>query len=163
MKAPRKARAHRLVGAPPYVVSIHDSGPKYNDRYTVFFGWPLWQPSMGHAVPFLGFNECPTSPNMGVSQWGEGYLPGRGGLGKQINWSELPEHLQQHVIARANYPDKIQIGRLVKLEGVHKTGRDMWGFEPPDGIGYFDNAFLTKKEARAYAKAKSIILLEPRK
>lgn len=183
MKAPRKARAHRLAGAPPYVVSIHDSGPKYNDRYTVFFGWPLWQPSMGHAVPFLGFNECPASPNMGVSQWGEGYLPGRGGLGKQISWSELPEHLQQHVIARANYPDKIQIGRLVKVGNgesiwLKQVGTDskgapkyrtmtrrpsIWGFEPEDGVGYFGPTFDSKPDARAYAKAKSIILLEPRK
>lgn len=159
MNAPRKAPAHRLEGAPPYVVAVYDDGPRANDRYTVLFGWPLWQPEMGREVPCLHFNKAPTHPAVGVSLWGE--VSWRWGA-KMISWSDLPEHLQQHVIARVNYPDKILIGRLAMLEGAHKTGRDMWGFEPPEGIGHFDNAFLTKKEARAYAKANNIILLEPR-
>ena len=127
----------------------------------MLFGWPIsTDTSSDPVVQYLGFNECPTHPSMGISQWGECYANGRSGLGNLIKWSELPEHLQQHVIARANSPDRIQVGRLAKLEGAHKTGRDMWGFEPLDGIGYFDTAFLTKKEARAHAKATGIILVE---
>lgn len=158
MYHPRRASKRRLEGAPPYVLSVYDAGPKHNDRYTVFFGWPIWQESMERSVPFLGFNECPTSPNTGVSMWGELERFG-GGPGKPISWADLPEHLQKHVIARANYPEEIKVGRLVRLEGAHKTGRDMWGFEPPDGIGYFDKAFLTKKEAREYARRAGILLI----
>lgn len=160
MNRPRRATKQRLEGAPPYVAAIYDEGPKANDRYTVLFGWPIWEPAMGRDVPCLSFNECPTSPNMGISQWGE--CSGAWGA-KPIAWYDLPEHLQLHVIARANYPDKVGVRRLAKLEGAHKTGRDMWGFEPEDGIGYFSEAFLTKTEARAFCKANKIILLPEQK
>lgn len=160
MNHPRRAPKARLEGAPPYVIAVYDEGPKVGDRYTVLFGWPLWQPEMGREIPCLHFNTMPTHPAAGISLWGE--VSGRWGA-KMISWSDLPQELQRHVVSRANYPDKVKIGRLVKLEGAHKTGRDMWGFEPPDGIGYFDTAFLTKKEARKYAEANNILLLNEAK
>lgn len=180
MSAPRKSPAHRLEGAPPYVIAVYDDGPKVNDRYTVLFGWPLWQPELGREIPCLHFNEAPAHPAVGYSLWGG--VSGRWGA-KMISWSELPEHLQQHVVARANYPDKILIGRLVKVGNgesirLKQTGTDsggvpkyrtvvrrppIWGFEPEDGVGYFGPTFCNKTDARAYAKSKGIILLEPRK
>ena len=160
-RLPRRSPKAFLEGAPPYILSVFDCPDCNADRYTVLFGWPIsTDTSSDPRVQWLGFNECPTNPGKGISQWGECYANGRSGLGNLIKWSELPEHLQQHVIWRANYQDKIQIVRLAKLAGAHKTGRDMWGFEPLDGVGYFDTAFLTKKEARAHAKAKGIIIVE---
>lgn len=72
MRKPRRAPAKYLDGAPPYVLSVRDAGPTHNDRYTVVFGWPIWQPSMGRTLPYLGFNNCPGHPAAGISMWGEG-------------------------------------------------------------------------------------------
>lgn len=180
MKAPRKAPAHRLEGAPPYVIAVYDDGPKVNDRYTVLFGWPLWQPELGREIPCLHFNEAPAHPAVGYSLWGE--VSGRWGA-KMISWSDLPEHLQQHVIARANYPDKIQIGRLVKVGNgesiwLKQVGTDrkgapkyrtitrrpsIWGFEPENGVGYFGPTFDSKSDARTYAAENQIVLLRTSK
>lgn len=147
--APRRSRQKRLVGAPPYVLAIYDEG----EEYTVIFGWPLWEPKMGRTLPCLHFNALPNHPACGVSMWGE--VDGRWGA-KQIDWAELPTHLQQHVINRANYPDKVKVYPLVKLPGAHKTGRHMWGF----GTKECNYAFLTREEACKYAEKNNILLIK---
>lgn len=80
----------------------YDSGPQDNDRYTVF---PYWMNDEADDVSrrtYLGFNMTPSSPNTGVSMWGElpkGQHPGAY-LGKLIRFAELPEALRKHAIAR---------------------------------------------------------------
>lgn len=105
---PRRSSARWLVDAPEYILAVYDFGPKANDRYTVLFGGSLLDPTLlkVRKVHMLGFNEVPTSPNMGVSMWGEIDAGARVNCGKHIRWLDLPEHLRKHVIARATYnPD----------------------------------------------------------
>lgn len=100
---PRRSSARWLEQAPEYVLAVYDVGPKANDRYTVLFGGSLLEPALlaERKVYMLGFNECPNSPNMGVSMWGEIRAVDRSNLGKHIRWLDLPEHLRKHVVTRA--------------------------------------------------------------
>ncbi len=161
MSYPRKAPMKYLNGAPPYILAVYDSGPKTNDRYTVVFGWPFWDKRHPNVFPYLGFNEVPTSPNMGVSMWGE--LQGsRSGLGKLIAWESLPEHLRKHVIARANYPDPVLIMSLVKMPKSESGLKTLWAFKESDeAVGYWgDVTFEKKSEGVAYAEENLIILID---
>jgi hypothetical protein len=99
---PRRSSKRWLEEAPEYVLAVYDHGPEANDRYTVLFGGSLLDPLLlvHRKVHYLGFNECPTSPNMGVSMWGEMPVWNRDCLGKHIRWLDLPPHLRAHVIAR---------------------------------------------------------------
>jgi hypothetical protein len=96
---PRRASKRWLEGAPDYVLSVHDK-PSTNDRYTVFFGPPLWEPELGRNVLYLGMSEDPTHPQ-GVSMWGLAPSHFRDSSGRKIRWLDLPEHIRNHVIARA--------------------------------------------------------------
>ena len=142
--APRRSRQKRLVGAPPYVLAVYKEGGEAGE-YTVIFGWPLWGRKMGRTLPCLHFNSLPNHPTVGVSMWGE--VGGRWGA-KQIDWAELPDHLQRHVISRANYPDKVKVYPLVKLPGIHK-----WRFDTEA----FDRIFNSREEALDYAFENSIL------
>ncbi|MCY1283624.1 hypothetical protein D9M71_535250 [compost metagenome] len=152
--SPRRAPARYLEGAPPYVTAVRDAGTTVNDRYTVQFGWPIWQPTMGRDVPYLGF-----SSELGVSMWGQ-CSPTAGG--RLIRWDDLPLHLQAHVINRANYPDKVLVKRLVRLGNRDCSGRKFveWAFANQDGIGFWGDTFGTKALARSVARKLNIILLE---
>lgn len=173
VRKPKRAPAKRLEGAPPYILAVHDMGPKFNDRYTVVFGWPLWQADMGRRVPYLGLSEG----GVGVSMWGElSDSSDRVGCGKLISWKDLSEATRKHIVARANYPDPIKIGTLERISGhievvKIKTGADgrnrtkvtwptQWTFGAEDGIGYFGPAFETAKLAREYAEKNCIIIIK---
>lgn len=150
MRKPRHAGSEFLEGAPPYVLEVRDAGPKYNDRYAVFFGWPIWQPEMGRTLPCLVFNGSPASPNAGYSQWEE--MEARY-VGKKIAWNDLSEDLRRHVIARANHPEKIIV---VTLDHDPEHG---WLLINEDGVGGVGPDFLTKKAALAWAKANNVVIL----
>lgn len=88
----------------PTRIIVYDSGQNHNDRYTACPLGGDWK-SLGrlgkngeHHYMMLCFNSVPTSPNMGVSMWGE-YARGRH-LGKIVPFESLPEELQRHVKAR---------------------------------------------------------------
>jgi hypothetical protein len=149
---PKRATARWLEDAPPYVLSIHDAGDKANDRYTVCFGWPLWEEHMGRTVPCLGFNEVPTSPNMGVSMWGE-CAADRQGLGKKIRWNDLPLDLRKHVKSRVeSNPDPV-------LVAVLKHDLTLgWFLESQTGQTKFGPHTKTKAAALKYAKEHLIVL-----
>lgn len=150
MNKPRR-NSKRLEGAPPYVLAVYDTGPKTNDRYTVMFTWPMWDPENPRVFPYLGFNECPTSPNMGISMWGE--MHGRYGAGKPISWNDLPEHLQRHVTARANFPDPIVMAHL------KKDPHHGWLLIDHTGQGGHGPDFRKKTEAVRYAEEHNIIVM----
>jgi hypothetical protein len=97
--APRRATKRWLEGAPEYVLAVFDNKGKTWDRYTVTFGGSLWAPDMGRNVFYLGMSEHPTHPQ-GFSQWGECSASWRPHH-EQIRWLDLPEHIRNHVIARA--------------------------------------------------------------
>ncbi|WP_338924330.1 hypothetical protein V0M98_32475 (plasmid) [Pseudomonas silesiensis] len=152
---PKRASARWLEDAPPYVLSIHDSGEKVNDRYTVCFGWPLWEERMGRTVPYLGFNEVPTSPNMGVSMWGECDAH-RQGLGKKIRWNDLPVEMRKHVKARVEgSPDGVIVAIL-----RHDLTLG-WFLKSQTGQTRYGSYFKTKTSALQYAKEHLIVLAPP--
>lgn len=78
----------------------------YKDKYGYFFTHPSWG-NMGLAT-----NDSPDHPQ-GVSQFSE-YKEGPH-LGKKIKFSDVPEHIQQHVIKR-HTEKSISEGDLEKVE-----------------------------------------------
>lgn len=109
---PRRAGSRWLEGAPDYVLDVFDSRGA-GDRYTVLFTGHLlahYPPAETRRydntyVQFLGMNDAPTHPQ-GISMWGElkAYEAAafRYRCGKQrVRWLDLPEHIRNHVIARA--------------------------------------------------------------
>ena len=103
---PKRSRAQFCKDAPSYVLACYDNGEKTADRYTVIFGAPIWDSSMGRDVPYLGMSAAPEHPQ-GFSQWGEMPSHNRAACGKHIAWTDLPVHIRLHVAARANYGEKI--------------------------------------------------------
>lgn len=97
---PKRSRRQWIEQAPAYVLACYDNGGATADRYTVLFGAPLWDESMGRNVPYLGMSEAPTHPQ-GFSQWGEMPSHNRAACGRHVRWLDLPEHIRAHVIARA--------------------------------------------------------------
>lgn len=104
---PRRASVARwLQDAPPFVLDCFDH-PAAVDRYTVFLGGEHIAEWRGKWwVSYLGMSDAPTLPH-GFSQWGEitqsdaaryRYVNGR----HRVRWLDLPEHIRDHVIARAN-------------------------------------------------------------
>lgn len=110
---PRRANKKRwLEDAPEYILDVLDSkGP--GERYTVLFTGSLLVVSPEGAkqdryntyIQYLGMSDAPTHPQ-GVSMWGEmkphEAAAYRYRCGKdRIRWLDLPEHIRNHVIARA--------------------------------------------------------------
>ena len=99
---PRRAGKRWQEDAPEYVLDCFDNKGKTADRYTVLFGGSLWSPEMGRNVSYLGMSDAPTHPQ-GVSMWGEigaSWRPSH----QKVRWLDLPEHIRNHVIARATFP-----------------------------------------------------------
>lgn len=97
---PKRSRKQWTANAPKYVLACYDNGGKTCDRYTVLFGAPLWDASMGRNVPYLGMSGASSHPQ-GFSQWGEMPAHNRKACGKHIKWNDLPENIRAHVKARA--------------------------------------------------------------
>ena len=98
---PRRAGKRWLEGAPDYVLDVFDNRGQTADRYTVLMYWP----ELGEHVAYLGMSGAPTNPQ-GVSMWGDGH--GREIAGYRyreghyrVKWSDLPENIRRHVVARA--------------------------------------------------------------
>ena len=81
---------------PESIETIFDNDGKTIDRFTVIF--ELDSDSEIFFHPCLSFSIDPEHPQ-GFSQWGH-YVFDNKPLGKEINWEELPEHLQKHIIMR---------------------------------------------------------------
>lgn len=112
---PRRAGARWMQDAPEYVLSVHDNKGKTADRYTVYFGGSLaTNPSMGYSyvgtgpgntwISYLSMSDNPTYPQ-GFSQWGQ-LIAYRRSSRQRIRWLDLPEHIRNHVIARATEDDE---------------------------------------------------------
>ncbi len=105
---PRRAGKRWLAGAPEYILDVFDNKGKTCDRYTVLFGGSLLLGDgtlSGTRIPCLHMSEAPTHPQ-GCSMWGEisahEAVSCRYRFGHtRIRWMNLPEHIRQHVIARA--------------------------------------------------------------
>ncbi|MFZ3014378.1 MAG: hypothetical protein WA045_11800 [Nitrospira sp.] len=101
---PRRAGKRWQEGAPEYVLDVFDH-PKFADRYTVLFGGSMLDPQLtkDRKVYCLGLSDDPTSPN-GFSMWGEcpaSWRPSH----RRIRWLDLPQHIRDHVVARATRED----------------------------------------------------------
>ena len=103
---PRRAGKRWLKDAPDYVLDCFDNRGKTTDRYTVIFGKQFMNNLHGQCrLQLLDMSDAPTHPQ-GVSMWGEytayeiaayRYREGH----HRVAWLDLPEHIRQHVIARA--------------------------------------------------------------
>lgn len=96
---PRRASKRWQEQAPEYVLDCFDNKGATGDRYSVLFGGSLWEPSFGRKVQCLGMSNAPTSPQ-GISMWvmvDASWRPSH----QRVRWLDLPEHIRQHVIARA--------------------------------------------------------------
>lgn len=105
---PRRANLSRwLQDAPPYVLDVLDDKGA-GDRYTVIFTKEMSSVTGSYRdtwIAYLGMSGAPEHPQ-GVSMWGEfkanECAQYRYRCGKhRIRWNDLPEHIRDHVIARA--------------------------------------------------------------
>lgn len=98
---PRRASATWLEGAPEYILDVFDNKGRTADRYTVLFGGSLLDDILlkHRKVHGLAMSYCPTHPQ-GVSLWIESPTTWRPSH-QRIKWSDLPDHIQRHIIARA--------------------------------------------------------------
>jgi len=116
---PRRAGKRWQESAPSYVLDVLDNGGKTADRYTVIFGAALaFHTDAAGAIhdgpgdygrtwlQYLAMSDAPTHPQ-GFSQCGElsaydaaSYR--RASQRHRIRWLDLPEHIREHVIARAS-------------------------------------------------------------
>ena len=97
---PRRANKKWMQDAPKYVLSVHDD-PTFSDRYTIYF---VPEPESYSCLAdcrilYLGCNECPAHPAMGISIFGEVEAINRQ-TNKRIKWLDLPENIRKHVISR---------------------------------------------------------------
>lgn len=110
---PRRANKKRwLEAAPEYILDVLDNKGKSADRYTVLFtGTLLIRGSTAGSrrtdviVQYLGMSDAPSHPQ-GVSMWGEMLAHVAAAYRyrcshDRIRWLDLPEHIRNHVIARA--------------------------------------------------------------
>jgi hypothetical protein len=110
---PRRAGARWMEGAPAYILDVFDE-PTAGDRYTILFSGEFVLGDgtyAGTSIQYLGCNAQPTHPAFGVSMWGEfsaydaarfRYARGH----RRVRWLDLPEHIREHVQARATFdPD----------------------------------------------------------
>jgi hypothetical protein len=105
---PRRAAARWLEGAPEYVIACYDNRGKTADRYTVLFGGSMWTPDHARQLAECGMDtrllnslsmsDNPTHPQ-GVSQYD--YALRGSHLGRKVRWNDLPDHIRNHVIDRA--------------------------------------------------------------
>lgn len=94
---------------PEEIISIWDNGGETQDRYTIMF-----DESQGNGA-YLALDETPNSPQ-GFSQWGEGVEEGEH-LGKEIDWTDLSEETQNHIIYRL-HEGEIKEGKMEKKSAV---------------------------------------------
>lgn len=97
MYQPKRSSKRWLEGAPRALLAVYDNGGKSFDRYTAIYGAPLWEPSMGHTVPFRGMSEDPCHPQ-GFGQWGEMQSYDRAACGRKVKFSDLPEQVQRQIV-----------------------------------------------------------------
>lgn len=95
---PRRAGKRWLEEAPEYVLDVFD----FKHTWVVLFGGSLLDSALlkDRRVHCLEVNALPTSPNMGVSLWGEWQTYIRPSH-RRIRWLDLPEEVRAHVISRA--------------------------------------------------------------
>jgi len=76
-----------------YIFAVFDNGGKTQDRYTI-----LTEPwYFGKSCECLGLSDNCDTPQ-GFSQWSDCFYGEH--LGKQINFSNLPENVQEHALNR---------------------------------------------------------------
>lgn len=101
---PKRSAARWLEGAPKPVLACYDNGGKTCDRYTVLYGAPLWEPSMGRSVPYVGMNAHPFHPQ-GFGQHGDMPSYNRAACGKKIRYLDLPEDCRKLVEQDCRFDD----------------------------------------------------------
>ena len=106
---PRRASKRWLEGAPDYVLDCFDT-KDCGDRYTVVFGKEFMNhvpnyPGGDYWLSYLAMSDAPTHPQ-GISLWGEMASHQIAAYRyrnhhRRVRWNDLPEHIREHVVARA--------------------------------------------------------------
>lgn len=110
-KPRRASRGRYLEDAPDYVLSVHDAGSGYADRYAVLLTEPFWYPGMGRSVPFIAWWEG------GGTSMGEIRASDRDNAGRKIRWLDLPGPARRGIRERLERPDSVlQVNRLHDAE-----------------------------------------------
>lgn len=91
---PKRPQGFNFDGAPDCVLDCFDS-PNEFDRYTVMLYEEFWAYSMGDTVQFLAMS----ANALGYSEFGECKVHAMPSA-ERINWTDLPESVRKHVIAR---------------------------------------------------------------
>ncbi len=94
---PRRAGKRWMEDAPEYILDVF----RFPHTWIVLLGGTMLDPELLEArkVYCLELNECPTSPNMGVSlsgEWNTWFRPSW----RRIKWLDLPEEVRRHICAR---------------------------------------------------------------
>ena len=94
---PRRAGKRWMEDAPEYILDVF----RFPHTWIVLLGGTMLDPELlkMRKVHCLELNECPTSPNMGVSLWGECQAWFRPSW-RRIKWLDLPEEVRRHIRAR---------------------------------------------------------------
>ncbi len=103
MNGPRRTRSCWLEGAPNYVIDCIRC-PQAN-TWVVLLGVSYSDPEHYNRtglLPCLEFNDYPTSPNMGISMFGECHKDWRRESKGRVRWLDIPVHLRDHVIRRCS-------------------------------------------------------------
>lgn len=101
MSGPRRARARWLEGAPDYIIDCIYT--KSYCEWVVLLKWPNHDPDYYQRrglIPILCVNDCPESPNMGVSMFDECHKDWRAKTKDRVRWLDIPEHVRKHIIRR---------------------------------------------------------------
>ena len=86
------------------IQAVYDAGDRFIDRYTIVTDRAEMIPLRGDALELhrgyqaLGVSDNPTHPQQGFSQWTAAIVGPH--LGKRIEFAELPENVQEHVLER---------------------------------------------------------------
>lgn len=94
---PRRAGKRWREGAPEYILDCFDH-PKETDRYTVMF-WPEAGTRYDVSILYLGIDSQPASC-FGEMRAHDAVAYRFHNHHRRIRWSDLPEAVRRHVIAR---------------------------------------------------------------
>ncbi len=156
---PRRALS-RLEGAPPFILAVQD----YRDlpvpnRYTVFFGWPVWKPERPHMIPYIEIG----APEPGLVKVTSDPVD-RQGMGDLIDWLDLPNELKLQVLDIA-CASPVLMKPVVMVSPMWQSnceGVPRWMLPLTHGYGYYGppEGFRTQGDVRDYCRENGIVLVD---
>lgn len=98
--APLRAPKEWQECAPQFVIDCFDNEQASGERFKVYLGGTIHEPSLGRGAWYLGLSETPDSVD-GTSIWDDCDATIRP-VHQRVRWLDLPEAVRHHVIARVH-------------------------------------------------------------